>query len=1817
MSLQRTVRTGRLLDRRSRITFVTSLFILLMSAAVVLSGCGSSSDVEIVAFSPQGETPLLATVEIEFSRDLAPSEKQNVWLSEQFVEFEPAIPGRFKWTSGRRLVFSPETPLEAIQEYTAEVTDAVLFGADLSADFDDFSFHTPDFDAVRAEVFWTHIPHQYYTVTVQANLHFNYPVQPEKLREHLKVLRDDETVGDIQIISDQPAEVIAVTFGEVRQKDAEQLFTIRVEEGLMSVVGKKPLQDTREFKTALPPITQLAITGVASGYDGSTGWIEVAATQMVDEEALPKYVRVEPERSLQFFVSDNIFRIEGKFENEQTVDLIIKKGLPGLFGGVLEQEYRQQVSFVDIQPAVNFADRRGRYMLRGGTQNLEVHAVNIDELEIEAHEVFANNILHFLNQHRWYSYDYGYNPNYHVGDFGRELFRETVPLSSSRNWLGRHVISVDRVLESRHKGIYVIRVSSSEDRWIQDSKIVAISDLALIARVAEDQITVFVNGIGDAHPRQDVDVKVISSNNQTLFEGRTDAKGMVRFDDVRARSDGFTPKLVLVETRDDFNFLDLDDTRVETSRFDVGGLTQPSREFVTFLYGERDLYRPGETANISAIVRTEDVRIVADVPVILKIISPRGRTFREYKLVLNREGSFAQAVEIPDYALTGVYNIELYTGGDRLIGSSSFSVEEFVPDKVRVQLSAPERQYRPGDELVIDVDAEYLFGARAANLRYEADVQLRHRPFRSESFSGYDFSEHSVKNSRIERTTLEGTLDNDGRARLRYTVPADIRAGGILEGAVYVSVFDLTGRTVNRVQPFTVYPNSVYIGIKSPGSYFGVNRQIDFRLVAIDRNDRAQKQFASDVRLVRLEWQTVLKKDHAGRYYYASEEKEIVEWEKRVTLSGETPYSVTVRRSGKYELRIAKAGMNAYQKTAFYAYGWATATASSFEVDREGRVDIIFDKETYRPGENAKVLFMCPFGGRLLITVERSGVYHHQYVDVDKRSVEITLPVRADYLPNAYVTATLFRPHDGDRDTPFLVGHGFASMSVERSENRLPLSISAPEQVKPGTTQTVTIKTAPERDVHVTLAAVDEGILQITDYETPNPYETMYARRALQVGAHDLYKFLLPEIVRGSSSTGGGDMLEQARKRTNPITTRRFKLFSYWSGIRKSDANGNVRVTLKLPQFNGEARLMAVAYTGERFGAAERRMKVSDDIILEPQVPRLLTAGDSLLMPVTVINTTERRGNVRVSLDADGPLALRSDARASVTVPANGTAQVLFRVRVGRTPGTASLRLSASGIDDVRERIDLAVRPRVPFSAEHRSDILRDGKSVTLPSADGYIRDTRSVRLTVSAFPAIRFADKLRRLVGYPYGCIEQTVSRAFPQLYLEEVLKLAAPERYRQHNPVYYVNEAIRRVESMQRYDGAMSYWPGGSEPSWWGSVYAAHFLIEARTARYSINDKVLQRLLRYVAKQAKKRETFDYAHRRGTGRTIELKARKEILYSLYVLALAGKQDLSTMNYYKSRPHLLTRDTRYLLAGAYALAGKWSSYHQTVPDIFRAALPERETGRSFDSELRANAVMLNVLLEVDPSNRQIPDILRWIAGRAENMYSTQETAFVMLALGKAARRSADADISVSVLVNGKKRGSYDGKSIVLDEGEIGSGSVQLKASGNGEAYYFWSAEGVKLRGDIEEVDANMRARRQYYDYRSGQPVRRNEFRQGQLVVCKLSLTGEGRSIDNVALTDVVPAGFEIENPRLRPSTALGWSLSNPLKIEHMDVRDDRVILFTSLDGGKTREFAYLLRVVNAGRFVLPPVAAEAMYDPAFRSYHGAGVVDVAPMRFH
>jgi uncharacterized protein YfaS (alpha-2-macroglobulin family) len=1794
-------------------SFLKYISLLIITISVV--SCEPGKTVKVDYFTPTGEVAKLTNFVVEFSENLAPPDVQGEWLDEEFITFSPAIPGKFKWTSDNTLVFSPDVPLEPIQKYSAAINKNVLFGTDYSPDFETYNFHTPYFDVVKVDFFWTNIAHQNYKLSVQANVHFNYPVEPQSLKDFLEVNRAGEEAADYQIVSEQAAEVIAINFGEIQQTDKNQKFSIKVKKDLASVIGKDGLQEERTFKVDLPPVTKLAITNVSSGFDGNTGWIEVATTQTVDEDQLKNYVKIDPSNRLNFFVSENQFRLETDLEKVQTVDLLIKKGLPGLYGGELEFDYDQTISMVNVNPSINFTDKKGKYLMLGGEENLKVNAVNIEEAEIEVSQVFKNNLLHFLNQYSYtYSYDvnYGYYPTYYVGDHGKSIYTEKVKLSEGKNWLKSFTVNLNKALSQKYKGIYTVTVRSTEDRWRNDSKMIAISDLGIISKIAKDEIYVFVNSIGSTEPVAEAEVSIISTNNQILFEGKTDKDGVVHFKDVKKKTEGFYPRLVVVEKSGDFNYIDLRETLIETSRYDVGGITQYAEDFNTFIYSPRNIYRPGEEVHLSAIVRNDKIKVVKDIPVLVKIVTPTGKVFDEFKQELNEQGSFEISFTLPEYAQTGGYRAEIYTGSKQIIGSYNFSIEEFVPDKIRVLLSTDKKKTEPGKKVLISVNAEFLFGGKASELRYEVDIQLKHRGFYSKNFSSYNFANTSITNSKIDNTFLDGVLDEEGNAVIEYQIPAGVKSSGIASVNAFVSVFDLTGRTVTRTVNVDVYPKDYFIGIKSTDYYFGVNENLTFNLITVNSDDKRIKDFKARAKLVRYEWQTVLKKDYSGNYYYASEQKQINEWEKNVDINGETPFTFTVSKSGKYELRIYKKGSNDYQKKIFYAYGWGTSTAASFEVDKEGRIDIVLDKEEYEPGEKAKVLFTCPFSGKLLVTIERNNIQSYHYLNVENKSTEIEINLNDDHMPNVYVTATLFKKHNKDNSVPFLVGHGFASMRVVKSINKLPVTINAPKKIKPKTTQQITIKTEPQKDIYITFAAVDEGILQITNFDTPDPYKYMYAKRPLMINSYDLYKLLLPEIVSEGSSPGGGGMIEeQLKKRTTPITVKRFKLLSYWSGIKKTDSNGEVKVSLNIPQFNGDVRLMAVAYTDSRFGSAEEHIKVADDLIMEPQVPRFLAVNDSLVTPVTIINTTNNVANVDISLNIEGPLRVTSAMKKSLKIEPNSTGVVVFGIEATTQVGAGRIVFETSGFAKIKEEIDIAVRPTSPLVVETGSGTIRAGKEINIDIPKNFLKGTQTTSLTISKFPAVQFAKQLKYLVGYPQGCIEQTISKLFPQLYFEDLAKLVAPEYYKTTNPVYYVKEGIRKIESLQLYDGSMAYWQGGTYTSWWGSVYAAHFLLEAKKGDYDVSESVLNKLLKYISKRAKERKTFDYITRSQTGRTIHKIANKEILYSLYVLALAGKGDIATMNYYKARPHLVSADMRYMLAGAYALSGRWNSYYEVVPSTFEPVHPVRLTGGSFDSDIRANAIMLNVLLEVEPVNNQVPVIIKYLTRNSKYMYSTQERAFAFLAIGKAASLNADANVSIDIIVDGDILNKFTGKDLTVTDEGLNGANITLKATGKGKVYYFWNAEGVKVNVKVKEEDSYVQIRREYFRYNSGRKIFDNTFYQGELIVCKIKLTGFERGAENMIISDLIPAGFEIENPRLNPATELNWIPKNPLKVDYMDIRDDQLLLFTNLSRKKTNEFYYLLRVVNQGTYQLPVIGAEAMYDQEYHSYHGAGVVKV------
>ncbi len=1779
----------------------------------------------VTRFTPSGEIDNLQTFSITFNKPVVSKDKLDQWIDAKYLSFEPSIIGKYKWTSPNTLVFSPAQPLKSGQDYKASFNKSEIVLAsgnpDMKARFNTMSFKTPDFTVSKTDIFYTPLKNEEFKLSVQCNIYFNYKVDPAALRGHLKIMQNKKEVSQYTLITDKPSDVIAIDFGKIAQTKEEQKFEIIIKKGLNSTLNKTPLQEDRAFSLNLPPIQRLAITEAAATMDEDYYTITITTTQETDPAKVSNFVTVTPRLNEQSIEVDNEhIYIKGKSPMPNEVKLSIAKGLPGLYGGVLENAFTEYLTAKDVKPLLRFSDKKGMYLMRGGEENLKFETVNLKEVEVVVEEVFQNNMLFFFNNNYSYDryrYDYDYGDDepdgYSVGDYGKEIYKEEILFAENKNTFQYATINLHKAINQRFRGIYVVSVRSDEEYYVSDAKIISFSDIGLIAKKSGNDMLVFANSIKTAQAIPNVTIQVVSANNQTLSTVTTDAQGIAKIENLYKEPIEYQPRLLYAALGDDFNFLDLETAEVGTSRFDVGGKALAADDFDAFLYSDRNIYRPGETVHLSGIVRDPLFRTMKDLPVNIKIKAPTGKIFAEFQKTLNEQGSFELDIETPDFVGTGYYSAVLSTANDKYIASYRFNIETFAPDKIRTIIEC-DKTAAPGQDLTYRISAEYLFGEPAKGHKFQTEVVMEHVPFQSRSFKQYNFSNTSYFNTSFESTLEEGTLNESGKTEGIYSVPKDIKSGGYARGNLYVSVMDVTGRMVNRKETFNVYPKDYFIGIKTKGYYFGTNKDILFQAVAVSSEDKYLKNFKINVKVVKFEWQTVLRKsEENGSFRYVSEQK-MVDISAQTLMISDAPrdISVNVKEAGRYQLRVSKEGEEDYVYQDFYAFSYGNASASSFEIDKEGQIDIVLDKEKYQPGEIAKALFITPFTGKMLVSIERESVIKHFYVEVKENSTEIPIPIGDDYLPNVYISATLFKPHGVENQgVPLLVGHGYQPLMVEKPSTKLPITLIAPETIRPRTKQIVTVKTEAKQDIFVTLAAVDEGILQIKNYKTPDPHGYMYGKRELSVESYDLYELLLPEYQKIASSAAGGDDY-MSGKRQNPMKSKRFKLVALWSGIRKTDANGEVKVALDIPQFNGEIRLMAVAYEGARFGSGEKSMKVVDEVVLMPAIPRTLTIGDSISMPVNVANTTAKAGKINVSVEVSGPLKVTAAATQSIEVPANGSGNLYFGINTTDDVGVGKITLKTSGLGSTIEETEISVRPASSFVTEANGGEINSGAEVTLNIPSDYVNGTQTTRVSVSSFPALKYTKNLRYLMGYPYGCLEQITSKLFPQLYFADLAQVAAPDLIGKGvTTSYYVKEGIQKLQSMMNWNGKFNYWEGSNEYNRWASIYTSHFLIEARKNGYEVDMSTLTSIKKNLREEANEKTEEEYVTYTSTGRTIRKIAPKAAIYSLYVLALAGDPDISLMNYYRARMELLTHDTRYLLAGAFALSKNWEAYSELMPKRFDSERTERDAG-NFDSEIRANAIMLNVLLDVDPTNDKVQMLTQFLASKQQDCYSTQENAWYFLAMGKAAGKRKDSKVTVEVWIDGKKVKTLDKPNDSFSEDGLNGKSIVLKASGTGSTYYGWHTEGIKKYATIKEEDKEIQVRRAYYD-RKGNELKGNEFRQGDLVVCKIILKGGENTIPYVAVSDLIPSGFEIENPRLNVSTDLQWiqKAGGNFTPDYLDIRDDRLILFTTVNRLETKSYYYMTRVVNTGAFELPAIAAEGMYNPAARSYWGARKVRV------
>jgi hypothetical protein len=1833
---------------------------LLLCSVLAAAGCGKRSEFvdpstlgpdEVAVASivpPSRELGLTSPVAITFTHDVAPDTLEpGSYLEKPPAALKPEPRGLWKWSTRRKLEFVPDEPFEPNVRYRLVLDSNLAAHAGLTLRGPrTFDLVAAPFKVVRASVFRERLREPGRRYVIRGSFVFNAPVDPEDFARSFSIDLDRRGRVGHSLESDSISEVMSFRSDPIDADDKDEKVTATVRSGLRPAGGTATLAEDATADAVIPAIERLAIHRVELESREGRRLVRIDVSDEVAASDLENAMSISPPvENLVISSEGQRIYLDGRWQFGTRYEITISSGLASVRGLLLEREFTGSAFMTDLDPWVRISGD-GNYLSLRGEQKIAIESVNVDEIVVELDRVYPNNLVSFLHDQPLRAPgDYWRGHGTDLAEVGTNLYRRDVPVASkARNEPVFTPIALADVLAQDSKGIFRLTVRKNDDRGRRDSRWVVATDLGLVVKQSPSELLTAVASIQRLEPLAGVDVKLLSYNNQVIAQGATDAEGLVSFPIPECPEAGDRPFAVVAQLKNDMSFLALHETRIPMGDLDIAGVGHLGSGYEAYVYTDRGIYRPGDTAHLAWILRDQKRRTPDEFPLTLRIQEPEGRTFAEARVTSGTAGAGQYTFEIPDWAPTGPYRVSLHVDDRTVVGHASLRVEEFIPERMKVGVEllvggGRKDLVHPGDTVRVVATATTLFGPPAAGRKATASVGYSQAPIRFDAWSDFTFGDPDPKRELPAQHLSEQETDAEGRALWRFAPPAMRDFHGWLLARVLVDVTELGGgRSVSEAASTVVSPVDRLIGLRrvrdEASDYTRPGEPVAFEalLVGLDGEPAGGQ---GTLKVFRRQWRTVLRRDPRGEYRYESEYDEELAEERPMPLeAARNAFHVTVDRNGSYRLVVETGGGSARGSLDFYVYGWGY---SPWAMSHPENVRIKLDKESYRAGETLTAAIEAPFPGLLLLTIERERVFLRRWVRLSSNSASVELRLPGGLEPNAYLVATLLRPLDSVEIHAPARAFGATPILMDRTPSTLPVELSVPESLRPRTRLDIRYRVPGVRageSAKLTIAAVDEGILRVVDFKSPAPLDFFLLRRRLVTASFDIWALLLPEythVARRASPGGdteGAAALEEISEAiglkglVSPVTARRVKPAAFWSGIVDGTADWK-SVSFELPEFNGTLRVMAVASAGARFGSAEERVRVQDPIVLNPNLPRFLAPGDAITVPVQVFNgigeEPGREAAITVQLRVDGPVEIAGPDRVTLHIAAGEETVAYFPVRATPEIGAAAFAFTAEGGGErAGSTIELPVRPPQPRDVLATTGVIREGRPVSVPLSDVWYAGSDRATVTVSSLPIAQFGAALAYLLRYPYGCIEQITSRSFPLLYFADIVRELAPDAFGERDADYFVNSGIDYLGAAFIPERGFAFWPGRSSatPNPWVSVYATQFLVEASRKGYVVPEPLLEGTLAYLATLAR---TPVRAWDESWSEKQKLSARA---YAVYVLALAGRPERGAMDFLlQNAAGDLPPESRAHLAGAFGLIGDRTAMAGILPAQDAPMSDERFSDQTFYSPARDDAIRLDVLATVDPENAQIPVLLKRLGDRASGgrWYTTQENGWALLALGKVIARDLAEPASGEILVGGSVVGRFGDadsaeSTVVTGEGWAGR-TVEIRPDGPGVAYYSVLDSGVPREPVVAPADEGLTVRRAYLDS-SGEPIDPARIKAGEVIICRLSLSSQRGRVGNVVVSDLVPAGLEIENPRLVEWGGPEWiARRDPrapvnLAIEHLDVRDDRLLLFTTAYPTE-RVFFYGLRAVTAGQFVLPPIRAEAMYDPQVRSVQRGGEITV------
>lgn len=1327
----------------------------------------------------------------------------------------------------------------------------------------------------------------------------------------------------------------------------------------------------------------------------------------------------------------------------------------------------------------------------------------------------------------------------------------------------------------------------------------------VVKRNTANKLWVTVSNILDTTPMANVEVTAYNYQLQPIGTAKTDTDG---FAVLEAKGVPFV--LVATDGKQKTYLKVLDGYENSTSRFDVGG-KEIKKGLKGFIYGERGVWRPGDTLHVSFILEDHEKRIPDKHPVSLELYNPRGQFYNKQISTNGLNGFYAFHIPTKADDPTGTWNAYVKVGGTSF--HKSLRIETIKPNRLKIDLQLPGEKIKAGEGSVNAVlSSSWLTGATASNLKAKVEMKLSKMYTQFKNYDRYIFNNPATDFSASDIEVFDGTLNGEGNANLVIQVPEAENAPGMLRANITTRVFEPGGdASINTMSaPFSPFESYVGINLNQPRNrYIETDRDHIFDVVTVDTDGKPVNRSDLEYKIYRVGWSWWWERggDSFSSYVNNSSITPAAAGTLR-TVNGKAQFSFRVNYPewGRY-LVYVKDNDSGHATGGTVYIDWPESRGRSNKTDPSGITMLSFslDKESYEVGETVTATIPASSNGRALVAIENgSSVLHREWIQMTSgEDTKYQFKVTPEMAPNVYLHISLLQPHAQTiNDLPIRM-YGVMPVFATNKETILEPQIKMADVLRPEKEFALTVSEKNGRPMTYTVAIVDDGLLDLTNFKTPDPWNEFYAREALGIRTWDMFDEVIGAYTGAFGSlfsTGGDEMLKGADAKAN-----RFRPVVKYLGpftVKKGASNTH---NVQLPMYVGSVRTMVIAGQDGAYGKTEKTTPVRSPLMILSTLPRVLSINEEIWLPVNVFAMENTVRDVTVSVETSQNVKLVDGNKKTITFTKTGDQLVYFKAKVGAVTGIETVKITASGGGhSTYETIEIDVRNPNPAVTLSESKVLQANASEELSYRLSNSSKDSWVNLEVARIPSVDFSRRFDYLYHYEHSCTEQIVSKAFPLLFIATFKEVDKGEQERIKKNV---QEAIRQLYSRQRSDGGFVYWPGYYSENDWVTTYAGVFLLMAQEKGYDVNENVVTKWRNHQNTVAKSWTPID---RNSTWYYWQSDLQQA--YRLYSLSLAGTPELGAMNRMKEMKDLGIQ-AKWRLAAAYAISGKANIANELVFNAQTTIKPYPSGNNVYGSYDRDEAMILETLVLLGKDKEALEQAQKISKNlSAQYYFSTQSTAFSLLAMGRLAEKFSGS-IDVDWSLNGAKQPSVKSAKAMYQTSIPTSpltGKVSIKNNGTGAIYVDLISRTQLINDTLPVIADNLRMTVSYVDMK-GAALQIGNLKQGTdfMAVVKVENISGSFDYQDIALTHIIPSGWEVYNEGMFGGAATMNTQTR--NYEYRDIRDDRVLTYFRLSRNQSKEFKVRLMATYAGAFTLPAVHCEAMYDPLVQARTKAGHVKV------